>query len=63
MRIKQVMVIQYINRYWETYIENTFEVSGGEKHSLLFDYGGFPQETYKYQYNASGNPVLAKRII
>jgi len=37
-------------------------VSAGSDHSLLFDYGGFPAETYKYQYPAPGSPKLAKRI-
>lgn len=29
---------------------------------LLYDYGGFPPETYKYQYPAVGNPELSRRI-
>jgi aromatic ring-opening dioxygenase catalytic subunit (LigB family) len=29
---------------------------------LLFDYYGFPAETYEYQYPAPGNPELAERI-
>jgi aromatic ring-opening dioxygenase catalytic subunit (LigB family) len=31
-------------------------------HPLLFDYSGFPQETYEYSYPAPGDPVLASKI-
>ena len=51
--------ILVVTAHWETNKQNTFEVSSGETHPLLFDYGGFPPETYKYQYNANGNPALA----
>jgi len=37
-------------------------ISSGSSHPLLFDYGGFPPESYKYQYNAPGNPELADKI-
>lgn len=30
--------------------------------SLLFDYGGFPPETYKYKYAAPGSPKVAEQI-
>ncbi len=33
-----------------------------EKPQLLFDYGGFPPETYKYKISNPGNRVLANRI-
>jgi aromatic ring-opening dioxygenase catalytic subunit (LigB family) len=29
---------------------------------MLYDYGGFPSETYKYKYNSPGDPALAARI-
>jgi aromatic ring-opening dioxygenase catalytic subunit (LigB family) len=29
---------------------------------LLYDYGGFPSETYQYQYPARGSPDLSSRI-
>eukprot|EP00929_Paragymnodinium_shiwhaense_P056543 TRINITY_DN28299_c0_g1_i1.p1 TRINITY_DN28299_c0_g1~~TRINITY_DN28299_c0_g1_i1.p1 ORF type:complete len:279 (-),score=52.49 TRINITY_DN28299_c0_g1_i1:11-847(-) len=37
-------------------------VSGGERHALMYDYGGFPDECYKYRYDAPGSPALAKRV-
>lgn len=38
-------------------------VSTGDTHSLLFDYGGFPPESYRFIYPAPGKPELALRII
>jgi len=45
--------------HWETH---QVVVSSGAQHSLYFDYGGFPPETYQYKYPAPGNPELAKRV-
>lgn len=33
-------------------------LSSGATHELLFDYGGFPKETYEYKYPAKGDPKL-----
>lgn len=30
---------------------------------LVFDYYGFPPESYKYSYPAKGSPQLAQRIV
>lgn len=51
--------IVVVTAHWET--KHT-TVSGGASHQLLFDYSGFPSETYKYRYPAPGNPTLALRI-
>jgi aromatic ring-opening dioxygenase catalytic subunit (LigB family) len=37
-------------------------VTSSAQPPMLYDYGGFPPETYKYQYNAPGDPALAVRI-
>jgi len=37
-------------------------ISNGEKHGLLFDYGGFPAEAYKLRYPAPGSPAIAKEV-
>lgn len=37
-------------------------MSSGVSHSLYFDYGGFPPESYEYKYPASGSPDLAQSI-
>lgn len=51
--------ILIVTAHWET---KRTTVSGGVSHQLLFDYGGFPPETYKYRYPAPGNPTLALRV-
>ena len=33
------------------------------RHSLLYDYYGFPEETYKYVYPVHGDPSLSKRVV
>ena len=33
-----------------------------EKTELLFDYYGFPDDTYRYQYPAPGAPAVAQRV-
>ncbi|KAJ1327389.1 4,5-DOPA dioxygenase extradiol [Microdochium nivale] len=37
-------------------------VSSGAKHSLYYDYGGFPAEAYKLKYDAPGSPEVAKEV-
>merc|ERR1719272_2328193 len=53
---QQPSAIIVATAHWET---DTTSVSSGERHELLFDYGGFPPETYKYTYPAPGSPALA----
>ena len=52
--------IVVLSAHWEA---NPIEISTftGPQH-LLFDYNGFPPETYKYDYPAPGNPKLSQRI-
>jgi len=51
--------ILVVTAHWEG---SCTAVSGGASHPLLFDYGGFPPESYKYSYPAPGNPALAQRV-
>lgn len=37
-------------------------VSTAERHSLLFDYGGFPPESYRYTYSPPGSPAIAATV-
>jgi aromatic ring-opening dioxygenase catalytic subunit (LigB family) len=48
-----------ISAHWE---EHEVSVASGESPSLIFDYGGFPPESYKYKYDAPGHPALAEKI-
>ncbi len=48
-----------VSAHWE---EPTPTVQTAARPSLLFDYGGFPPETYEYVYPAPGQPQLAERV-
>jgi len=48
-----------ISAHWE---ESQPTVYAGTAHPMLFDYYGFPPETYQYRYPAPGAPALAERI-
>ncbi|MFA9564076.1 MAG: class III extradiol ring-cleavage dioxygenase [Acidimicrobiales bacterium] len=52
--------ILLVSAHWE---EPTPTVQTAAAPSLLFDYGGFPPETYHYTYPALGQPQLAQRVI
>jgi len=45
-----------VTAYWE---EDVTTFSGADRPSMLFDYYGFPPETYEYAYPAPGAPELA----
>lgn len=48
-----------ISAHWE---EAVIAITAAPSPPLLFDYQGFPAETYEYQYPAPGNPELAGRV-
>ncbi|CBH15611.1 hypothetical protein, conserved [Trypanosoma brucei gambiense DAL972] len=52
--------IVVISAHYET---NTPKVGGAERPSLLFDYYGFPEESYKFRYPVPGNAPLAAAIV
>merc|ERR1719329_771958 len=56
---RQPMAILIVTAHWEA---SQTTVSAADRHGLLFDYGGFPPETYKYQYPAPGSRDLAERV-
>lgn len=49
-----------ISAHWEA---PAFTVNTREQHSLLFDYYGFPEHTYRLQWPAKGDAALAERVI
>ena len=57
--IERPDAIVVISAHWE---ESEISVLAGETPLLLFDYYGFPPETYEYRYPAPGNPALAARV-
>ena len=51
--------ILIISAHWE---ERLPTLSSGEQPGLLYDYYGFPEESYQIRYPAPGNPQLAAAI-
>lgn len=51
--------IVMISAHWESDVAS---ISSGSRPGMIYDYGGFPAETYEYQYPAPGNPELATQI-
>lgn len=50
--------ILMISGHWEEY---TVAIMGSSKPPMLYDYSGFPPETYEITYDASGAPEVAAR--
>jgi aromatic ring-opening dioxygenase catalytic subunit (LigB family) len=50
--------ILLISGHWEP---DSFHFTGAAHPSLIYDYYGFPPETYKLRYDAPGDPALAKK--
>lgn len=51
--------IVVLSAHWES---DPISITSSPNPALLFDYYGFPPETYEYEYPAPGDPDLAKRI-
>ncbi len=51
--------ILMISAHWEA---SAFTVQSGEKPEMIYDYGGFPEHTYRIHYSAPGSPEVARRV-
>ena len=51
--------ILIISAHWE---EDQPTITSGSDPQLIFDYYGFPGETYQYKYDSPGHPELAEKI-
>jgi len=49
-----------VTAHWES---NLPMLSGNPKPSMIYDFGGFPEELYKIVYPASGEPGIAARAL
>lgn len=49
-----------VTAHWES---NLPMLSGNAKPSMIYDFGGFPQELYKIVYPAQGSPEIAARAL
>lgn len=57
--IKKPLAILVISAHWE---ESIPTITFGSSPSLIYDYYGFPKESYDIKYPCLGEPILAKRI-
>ena len=55
-RPKAILVV---SGHWE---EPVFTVGSAPRPPMVFDYYGFPEETYRLSFAADGSPVLAARV-
>ncbi|KAH8901979.1 Extradiol aromatic ring-opening dioxygenase [Coniochaeta sp. PMI_546] len=51
--------IVVVTAHWS---EGRPTISSGKKHSLLYDYGGFPAAAYRLKYDAPGSPEVAEEV-
>ena len=51
--------ILMISAHWECALPT---ITAGSAPQLIYDYSGFPKETYAIEYPCSGNPDLAQKI-
>eukprot|EP01006_Ploeotia_vitrea_P010928 TRINITY_DN28926_c0_g1_i1.p1 TRINITY_DN28926_c0_g1~~TRINITY_DN28926_c0_g1_i1.p1 ORF type:complete len:148 (-),score=74.87 TRINITY_DN28926_c0_g1_i1:554-997(-) len=59
-KLDDVKAIVVISAHWED--SEAVLVNSHASPALLYDYYGFPPDTYKLEYKAPGHPKLAKRI-
>jgi hypothetical protein len=51
--------IVLVTAHWST---SKVTVSSGSKHELLYDYYGFPPESYEIKHDAPGSPEVAEQV-
>lgn len=51
--------ILVVTAHWEA---EKFLVSSNPKPPMIYDYSGFPEHTYKFEYKAPGGPAIANEI-
>ena len=51
--------ILVVSGHWE---EDRFTVQSGEQPGMIYDYGGFPEHTYRIRYASPGAPEVARRV-
>lgn len=51
--------IVVFSAHWES---NPIKIMSSSNPTMYYDYGGFPSESYEFQYSAPGSPDLAEKI-
>ena len=57
--IQKPSAILVISAHWE---ESIATITAGKSPPLIYDYYGFPQESYEISYPCPGEPMLANRV-
>lgn len=57
--ITRPVAIVVVSAHWEAPVAT---ITSGETPALIYDYYGFPPESYRIQYPAAGSSALAERI-
>lgn len=57
--INKPSAILVVSAHWE---ENIATLTSGANPSIIYDYYGFPEESYAIEYPCVGEPALAKRL-
>jgi len=57
--IARPSAIIVVSAHWEA---PNVTVTSGERPRLIYDYSGFPQESYKIEYPCPGDPTLSRSI-
>lgn len=58
-KIDKPSAILVISAHWE---QCTVTITSGANPNLIYDYSGFPEQSYNIEYPCSGEPVLADKI-
>lgn len=58
-RLRRPSAILVVSAHWE---ENLPTITSGANPPLIYDYYGFPEESYSIQYPAPGEPALAEEV-
>lgn len=58
--IEKPSAIIVVSAHWEA---ANATVTSGERPGLIYDYSGFPPESYEIEYSCPGNPPLADAIV
>ena len=59
-KLGEPSAIVVVSAHWE---EDQATVTSGRHPELIYDYYGFPPESYQIQYRAPGHPQLAKELV